>query len=126
MDERTDPVANPNPNTIATRPTVSFCEYVNVMFNINPVVAPGIDTAQGFAAQLTPIRHIAAQYPTNLWKTDEYVSLESVINTPAKGKAWGTNSNIINTSTWLTQKLPTAAGARSMLKSMRSLNGSRV
>src|SRR5690606_19682533 len=43
-----------------------------------------------------------------------------------KGKAWGTNSNIINTSTWLTQKLPTAAGARSMLKSMRSLIGSRV
>jgi chitinase len=126
MDERTDPVANPNPNASPNRPTVSFCDYVNVMFNINPVVAPGIDTAQGFAAQLTPIRHIAAQYPTNLWNANEYVSLESVINTPAKGKAWGTNNNIIDTSAWMTQRLPTAAGARSMLKSMRSLIGSRV
>ncbi|KAK6220004.1 hypothetical protein QIS74_05506 [Colletotrichum tabaci] len=126
MNERTDPVVNPDPNASPNRRTISFCHYVDVMFDINAVAAPGIDTAQGFAAQLTPINHLAAQFPTHQWKTDEYVALESVINTPAKGKAWGTDDNIINTSSWLTDKLPNAAGARAMLKSMRSLIGSRL
>ncbi|KAK4128908.1 glycoside hydrolase family 18 protein [Parathielavia appendiculata] len=126
MDEKTAPVANPDPNAPVNKRTISFCDYVNVMFDINAVAAPGIDTAQGFAAQLKPLDHIAAQFPTHQWKTDEYVSLESVINTPAKGKAWGTDDNIINTSSWLTDKLPNAAGARAMLKAMRSLIGSRL
>ncbi|EEY23441.1 chitotriosidase-1 [Verticillium alfalfae VaMs.102] len=126
MDEKIDSVANPDPNAISNKKKISFCEYVNVMFDIDAVSAPGIDTARGFAATLTPINHIAAQFPTHQWKTEEYVSLEAVINTPAKGKAWGTNGNIINTSSWLTGRLPTAAGARAMLKAMRSLVGSRV
>ncbi|TQN70051.1 hypothetical protein CSHISOI_05266, partial [Colletotrichum shisoi] len=126
MDERTDLVVDPDPNASPNRGTISFCDYVNVMFDINAVATPGIDTAQDFAAQLTPINHLAAQFPPHQWKTDEYVALESVINTPAKGKAWGTDDNIINTSSWLTDKLPNAAGARAMLKSMRSLIGSRL
>ncbi|KAL9948803.1 hypothetical protein ACHAQF_005536 [Verticillium nonalfalfae] len=126
MDEKIDSVANPDPNASSNKKKISFCEYVNVMFDIDAVSAPGLDTARGFAATLTPINHIAAQFPTHQWKTEEYVSLEAVINTPAKGKAWGTNSNIINTSSWLTGRLPTAAGARAMLKAMRSLIGSRV
>ncbi|WQF79589.1 Putative glycoside hydrolase family 18, catalytic domain, glycoside hydrolase superfamily [Colletotrichum destructivum] len=105
VDERTDPVVSPDPNASPNRKTIFFCDYVNVMFDINAV---------------------AAQFPTHQWKTDEYVALESVINTPAKGKAWGTDDNIINTSSWLTDKLPNAAGARAMLKSMRSLIGSRL
>ncbi|KAG7115614.1 Chitotriosidase-1 like protein [Verticillium longisporum] len=126
MDEKIDSVANPDPNASSNKKKISFCEYVNVMFDIDAIAAPGLDTARGFAAMLTPINHIAAQFPTHQWKTEEYVSLEAVINTPAKGKAWGTDDNIINTSSWLTDRLPTAAGARAMLKAMRALVGSRV
>ncbi|CRK40218.1 hypothetical protein BN1723_015683, partial [Verticillium longisporum] len=126
MDEKIDSVANPDPSASSNKKRISFCEYVNVMFDIDAVAAPGLDTARGFAATLTPINHIAAQFPTHQWKTEEYVSLEAVINTPAKGKAWGADDNIINTSSWLADRLPTAAGARAMLKAMRSLVGSRV
>ncbi|KAG7139201.1 Chitotriosidase-1 like protein [Verticillium longisporum] len=126
MDEKMDSVANPDPSASSNKKRISFCEYVNVMFDIDAVAAPGLDTARGFAATLTPINHIAAQFPTHQWKTEEYVSLEAVINTPAKGKAWGADDNIINASSWLADRLPTAAGARAMLKAMRSLVGSRV
>jgi chitinase len=126
MNERTDPLPNPNPNAPPNAATISFCQYVDVMFNIPAVAAPGIDTAQGFGATLTPINHIAAQFPTHQWKADEYVSLEARINTPAKGKAWGTPRDIVKTDAWLTAKLPTPAGARAMLKVMRELIGSRI
>jgi chitinase len=82
--------------------------------------------AQGFGATLTPINHIAAQFPTHQWRTDEYVSFEARINTPAKGKAWGTPRDIVKTATWLTAKLPNPAGTRGMLKVMRELIGSRI
>lgn len=123
LNEKWNDFDHPDPNDISE---ISFCEYVDIMFDIPAVVAPGIDTAQGFAARLKPIDHIAAQFPTNQWKTDEYVALEGPINTPAKGKAWGTNGNIINTNRWLTSLLPRLTGARSMLKSMRLLIGSRL
>lgn len=126
MDEKTDLLPNPNPNAPPNAAMISFCQYVDAMFNIPAVAAPGIDTAQGFGATLTPINHIAAQFPTHQWKTDEYVSLEARINTPAKGKAWGSPRDIIRTDRWLTTLMPEPRGARGMLKAMRLLIGSRI
>lgn len=126
MDENTDLLPNPDPNAPNNEKMIKFCKYVEVMFEIPAVAAPNMDTAQGFAAVLEPMEHIAAQFPTHNWKADEYVSLEGQINTPAKGKGWGTPREIIKTEKWLTHKLRTATGAREMLKAMRSLIGSRI
>ncbi|KAL6854705.1 hypothetical protein ACO1O0_005830 [Amphichorda felina] len=62
LNERWNKLSHPNPNDISE---ISFCEYVDIIFNIPAVVAPGIDTAQGFAARLEPIDHIAAQFYTH-------------------------------------------------------------
>ncbi|KAH7305460.1 oviduct-specific glycoprotein [Stachybotrys elegans] len=118
----------PNVNPDPTDPSVSisFCDYVNIMFDIDAIVAPGLDSAQGVGARLKPIDHIAAQFPTNTWKVEEYVLLEHVINTPAKGKAWGTEGNIINTQDWVDLAGESPATARSILIPMRTLIGSRL
>ncbi|GAB1321116.1 hypothetical protein MFIFM68171_11326 [Madurella fahalii] len=76
INEKTDLLVNSNPNPRQNKARVSFCGYVGMMFNIPAVAAPGIDTAQGFGVTLTPNDHIAAQFPTHQWKTDEYVSLK--------------------------------------------------
>ena len=47
----------------------------------------GLDTTQGNGAALTPVAHIAAQFPINIWLRDEYFVVEHCINTLVKGKA---------------------------------------
>lgn len=121
-------------NTLGTFPhpdpadpsRVSFCRLINLQWGGHSVAIPGLDTARGNGATLTPAVHVAAQFPTNNWHLDEYVVLEHQINTPAKGKAWGTERRIINTDRWETEMLPTRNGARRMLKSMRYLVGQRM
>lgn len=111
---------------------LSYCEYVREHWDIAAVPIPGLDTSQGVGASLTPAEHVAQQYLTHLWETDEYVLFEHLINTPAKGKAWegenaqGTQIQIISTAEWVTDLLPTVAGAGKMIKVMRCLIGSRM
>lgn len=120
-----------HPDPTSTR-KLTFCEFVDEHWDIPGVAIAGLDTSQGVGAALTPADHVAQQYPTHLWKVEEYVLLEHDINTPAKGKAWGGTTRrgkevqIIDTSRWMTQKLPTQAGAGEMIKSMRYLIGSRM
>lgn len=76
-----------HPDPSITR-KLTFCEYVNEHWSRPALAIPGLETARGVGAALTPANHVAQQFPTNLWKTEEYVLLEHEINTPAKGKAW--------------------------------------
>lgn len=129
LDLSLGPFDHPDPTKTQK---LSFCEYVAEHWDIAAVAIPGLDTSQGVGAALTPADHVAQQYPTHLWKTDEYVLLEHAINTPAKGKAWegenkhGTQIQIIDTSNWVANKLPNRAGAAQMIKAMRYLLGSRM
>ncbi|RMZ82759.1 hypothetical protein DV738_g1689, partial [Chaetothyriales sp. CBS 135597] len=135
-----------NPDT--TQPTkLSFCGLVKTQWNIGPVSIPGLETSQGMGASLTPMDHLAQQFPTHLWKTDEYVLLEKQINSPAKGKAWAGQPEtgkrdrngkrpakeiqIITIEKWI-RWLETTTGneaiqrADSMIKTMRYIIGSRM
>jgi chitinase len=84
LDLTLRPYYHPDPTKTGK---LSFCEYVREHWDIDAVPIPGLDTSQGVGASLTPVNHHAQQYPTHLWKTDEYVLLEHRTNTPAKGKA---------------------------------------
>jgi chitinase len=77
----------PHPNP-ARATTLDFCGLVNQLWNIQAVSIPGLDTAQGTGAALTPYKQIAAQFPTSTWRNDEYVRLDSTINSPPKASAW--------------------------------------
>lgn len=129
LDLKLGPFAHPDPTK---NQPMTFCDYVNEQWDIAAVAIPGLDTSQGVGASLTPADHVAQQFPTDTWKTGEYVLLEHDINTPAKGKAWGGTTKlgkevqIIDTSAWITKKLPTQAGASEMIKAMRYLIGSRM
>ncbi|KAI0850294.1 carbohydrate-binding module family 18 [Daldinia vernicosa] len=129
LDLSLGPFDHPDP-TVTRK--LSFCELVQEHWDIPAVPIPGLDTSMGVGASLTPANHVAQQFPTNLWKTDEYVLLEHYINTPAKGKAWGGTTNegaemqIIDTSRWIQDLLITRQGASRMIKSMRYLIGSRM
>ncbi|KAI1385205.1 uncharacterized protein F4822DRAFT_432054 [Hypoxylon trugodes] len=70
LDNSLGPFDNLDPND-KKRPKLSFCDLVRAHWDIAAVPIPGLDTSQGVGASLTPMDHIAQQYPTDRWKTDE-------------------------------------------------------
>ncbi|KAK2597436.1 hypothetical protein QQS21_005984 [Conoideocrella luteorostrata] len=105
---------------------VEFCTYVDELFDVTAVA--NIDSARGNNANLKPIEHIVAQFPTDTWHQNEYVSLQATINSPIKNNAWADN-RVVNTNSWLRPKnresIFTAPGARKAFKKMRDAIGSR-
>ncbi|WDK22883.1 hypothetical protein CGRA01v4_14174 [Colletotrichum graminicola] len=103
---------------------VSFCAYVDELWNVPPVVWPSGDTTGGVGTAWNPIMHIAAQFPTKTYKRSEFVALESAINMPSKKNPWR-SQNPWNTHTW-TKGIANCAEARVILQKMRSTMGSRI
>ncbi|EAQ84573.1 hypothetical protein CHGG_08587 [Chaetomium globosum CBS 148.51] len=132
---------HPDPTQPATT-RLGFCELVNVLWDINPVVIPNLESA--FTGQaLSPYEQVVAQFPTTTWKVDEYVRLEKNINSPAKANAWGDNQ-VADFDKWIggdpndygsdvnldtpvyTGLITTLEGAEKIMKSMRAILGSRL
>ncbi|RMD40214.1 hypothetical protein DV735_g4912, partial [Chaetothyriales sp. CBS 134920] len=138
LNRKYDPVDHPDTSLDSDDEgsKISFCELVKLQWNIPAVAIPGLETSQGTGASLTPMNHLAQQFPTHRWKTEEYVLLEHDINTPAKGKAWEgqpgqRETQIVDAAKWmrwLENPSPDGgiANANRMLKTMRSLVGSRM
>ncbi|KAF6825037.1 glycosyl hydrolases family 18 protein [Colletotrichum musicola] len=135
---------------------LGFCQLVRKMWKINPVAIPNLDNASGVGKALTPAYHIANQFPTDKWKKDEYVRLDSAINSPPKANAWAGLSNpndpkkgkliqIISWEKWIggdpndpnsgvsgdgpnykESKITHMDGAEEIMKSMRAIVGSRL
>ncbi|KAJ3498239.1 hypothetical protein NLG97_g1283 [Lecanicillium saksenae] len=114
-----NPLLNAQPGT-----TVSFCEYVDALWDVAPFVWPGQDTTGGVGKAWNPIMHIAAQYLTKTFKRSEFVALESAINTPSKTRAWA-SGNPWESRSW-TKDLSDYAKAKVILQKMRSTMGSRI
>ncbi|KFY45856.1 hypothetical protein V494_00722 [Pseudogymnoascus sp. VKM F-4513 (FW-928)] len=77
----------PHPNPEKPKETLPFCGLVRQLWNVE-VEIPGLDSAYGIGAVLTPYYHIVGQFPTKTWKSKEYVRLEKNINSPPKANAW--------------------------------------
>lgn len=123
LDKKKSNLPNPEPNA-KPGTTVSFCEYVDALWEVPPFVWPGQDTTGGVGKAWNPIMHIAAQYPTKTFKRSEFVALESAINTPSKTRPWA-SSNPWDFGSW-TKDLSDYAKARVILQKMRSTMGSRI
>ena len=133
------PYPHPDPDAPATRKQVMFCDYVKLLWNYE-VVIPGLESAAGTGVPLTAYKHVITQFPTDKWKTKEYVRLEKKINSPPKGNAWGGEGMpIASLSSWLgasanndppeytaKSKIATLDGAEKIMKSMRAILGSRL
>ncbi|KAH9209045.1 oviduct-specific glycoprotein [Leptodontidium sp. 2 PMI_412] len=125
--EEQEPLPDPqNPSQ-----NIRFCEYVNKLFTVE--VVANIDSAQGPSARASPLRHIASQFPTKTWHREEYLSLQSNINSRIKGKAWGDlDKRVANTDAWIEDDenqvglIYTPTGARGVYKIMRACLGSRM
>jgi chitinase len=140
----------PDPDPTKKTP-ITFCKLVDQLWNIQPVAIPGLDTASGTGAALTPYNHVISQFPTKTWKQEEYVRLDSSINAPPKANAWagstkkrykqiqlvdfkkwiggdpndpsaGVNGATPNYSGYITE----IGGAEKIMKSMRAILGSRL
>lgn len=110
---------------------IKFCAYVEKLFAVD--VVANIDSAQGGSQNARPIKHIASQFPTKTWHSDEYLSLQGNINSRVKGIAWGDLAKrVANTDAWITDRdnqvgsIFTANGARGVYKIMRACLGSRL
>ncbi|EUC34079.1 glycoside hydrolase family 18 protein [Bipolaris zeicola 26-R-13] len=123
LDKRKSKLPDPKPGA-ANGATVSFCDYVNELWDVPPFVWPNEDTTGGVGKAWNPIMHIAAQYPTRTYKKDEFIALESAINTPSKTSAWA-GGNPWNFASW-TNDIAKYAEARVILQKMRSTMGSRI
>ncbi|ENH99491.1 glycoside hydrolase family 18 protein [Bipolaris maydis ATCC 48331] len=123
LDKKKSKQPDPKPGA-AQGATVSFCDYVNELWDVPPFVWPNEDTTGGVGKAWNPIMHIAAQYPTRTYKKEEFIALESAINTPSKTSAWAGN-NPWNYGTWAND-IPKYAEARVILQKMRSTMGSRL
>ncbi|KXJ87068.1 oviduct-specific glyco protein, partial [Microdochium bolleyi] len=125
-DKGTTPYNNPKQNLVPNvDPTkVSFCDYVNALWDIDPIVWPNKPTTGGIGQPWKPVFHIAAQYPTKTFNPNEFVALESPINTPAKTNAWRSNDPF-STTGWA-KNIGTYAEAKSILAKLRSTMGSRI
>lgn len=123
LDKRNSKLPDPKPGA-ANGATVSFCDYVNELWDVPPFVWPNEDTTGGVGKAWNPIMHIAAQYPTRTYKKDEFIALESAINTPSKTSAWA-GGNPWNFASW-TNDIAKYAEARVILQKMRSTMGSRI
>lgn len=115
----------PDPRSNAPQgATVSFCDYVDALWDVPAFVWPGQDTTGGVGTAWNPIMHIAAQFPTKTFKRSEFVALESAINTPSKTNPWR-SGNPWGSGTW-TKDLADYAKAREILQKLRSTMGSRI
>ena len=123
LDKKKSNLPDPKQNA-AQGATVSFCDYVDALWDVPPFVWPGQDTTGGVGKAWNPIMHIAAQYPTKTFKRSEFVALESSINTPTKTSAWR-SGNPWATVSW-TNDHSDYANARVILQKMRSTMGSRI
>ncbi|RYP60671.1 hypothetical protein DL771_010425 [Monosporascus sp. 5C6A] len=123
LDKKKSKLPDPKPNA-AQGATVSFCDYVDELWDVPPFVWPGQDTTGGVGKAWNPIMHIAAQYPTKTFKRSEFVALESAINTPSKTRPWA-SGNPWDFGSW-TKDLSDYAKARVILQKMRSTMGSRI
>ncbi|KAJ4302483.1 hypothetical protein N0V88_002628 [Collariella sp. IMI 366227] len=135
------PYDHPDPDAPDTRKKVMFCEYLQLLWNYE-VVIPGLESAAGTGVPLTAYRHVITQFPTDKWKTKEYVRLKTKVNTPAKGNAWGGEGMpVASFPSWLglnaninkdpleyvpKSKIATIDGAEKIMKSMRAIIGSRL
>jgi chitinase len=123
LNNKKSNLPDPRPNAAKTD-IVSFCVYVNVLWDVPAFEWPGEDTTGGVGTKWTPIRHIAAQYPTKTYHADEFIALESAINTPSKTSAWA-SGNPWNTKSW-TKDISNYAKAKVIHQKMRSTMGSRI
>ncbi|KAJ4392337.1 hypothetical protein N0V93_005963 [Gnomoniopsis smithogilvyi] len=147
LDQVLGPFPNPDPSKSTT---VGFCQLVNLLWNIQPVAIPNLDTAFGTGAALAPYNHIAGQFPTKTWKQDEYVRLDTTINSPPKASAWAWVSTtykqiqIVDFKKWIggdpndpsstvnqddpdySGLITDIGGAEKIMKSLRAIVGSRL
>jgi chitinase len=115
----------PDPDQSAPQGSfVSFCEYVDALWDVPAFVWPGEDTTGGIGKAWNPIMHIAAQYPTKTYKRSEFIALESAINTPSKTRAWA-GGNPWDPKDWH-KDIADYAKARVILQKLRSTLGSRI
>jgi chitinase len=123
LNKKKSSLPDPKPNA-AQGATVTFCEYVDALWEVPAFEWPGEDTTGGKGKKWTPIRHIAAQYPTKSFHPEEFIALESAINTPSKTSAWA-SGNPWNIRTW-TKDISNYAKAKVIHQRMRSTMGSRI
>ncbi|KAJ3489561.1 hypothetical protein NLG97_g5968 [Lecanicillium saksenae] len=123
LNKKKSGLPDPKPNAQPGK-GISFCEYVDDLWEVPPFVWPGQDTTGGVGKAWNPIMHIAAQYPTKTFKRSEFVALESAINTPSKTRAWASDDPWDSRS-W-TKDLSDYAKAKVILQKMRSTMGSRL
>ncbi|EQB54270.1 hypothetical protein CGLO_05919 [Colletotrichum gloeosporioides Cg-14] len=123
LDKRKSNLPDPTPGA-AQGSTVSFYQYVNELWDVPAFAWPNEPTTGGVGKLWTPIQHIAAQFPTKTFKSDDFVALESAINTPSKTSAWRANSPWKTTS-W-TKKIEKYADAKKIFSRLRCTMGSRL
>ncbi|OHF04585.1 hypothetical protein CORC01_00056 [Colletotrichum orchidophilum] len=123
LDKKKPRLPDPRPNAQQGQ-TVSFCTYVNALWEVPAFVWPGQDTTGGVGKAWNPIMHVAAQFPTRTFNKAEFVALESAINTPSKTRAWA-GGNPWDFSDW-TRDISKYAEARQILQKLRSTMGSRI
>jgi chitinase len=114
-----DPYPNSPPNN-----KVSFCEYVNALWDVDTFVWPRKDTQGGVGKSWKPILHVVARFPGKRFHRDEFVTLEDSINTPSKTNPWNLQ-NPWSESAWK-KNLDTYTKARSIFFSLRQTMGSRI
>ncbi|GKT49647.1 chitotriosidase-1 [Colletotrichum spaethianum] len=123
LDKKKSKLPDPKPNA-AQGDTVSFCAYVDLLWDVPAFVWPGKDTTGGVGTAWNPVMHIAAQFPTRTFKTSEFVALESAINTPSKTNPWR-SQNPWNPAAWA-KDLSDYTKSRVILQKLRSTMGSRI
>ncbi|KAJ6785998.1 hypothetical protein PWT90_07634 [Aphanocladium album] len=123
LNKKKKPQPDPKPGA-AKGDTVSFCDYVNVLWDVPAFVWPGQDMDGGIGKKWDPIMHIAAQFPTKTFNKQEFVALESPINTPSKTRAWA-SGNPWDSKGW-TNDIADYAKSRIILQKLRSTMGSRI
>jgi chitinase len=102
---------------------VSMCTYVNDLWDVPPFVWPNQPTQGGVGTAWDPIMHVAAQFPSKTFKRDEFVALESAINTPSKTGPWG-EKKPWDDSKWAT-KMAKYTEAREIFHRLKATMGSR-
>lgn len=80
LDPDRDLPSVPHPDPSRTG-TPGFCQLMAEQWRDVPEFATaGLDTGKGYEAKLKPADHVAQQFPTASYQTDEYVALEKEIN----------------------------------------------